>query len=150
MCKPATVTVTTSVDYVCQPVSVCPENLANQIPSNQVIPEQHTAYHHLTISHTGDKLKPGRHIAWNWWPCGSTFQVWWPADKFGGVLRTSLVALVILRTSLVVNQWCVCKFGGVSPATDTRTTPRSASGGHVMQVWWSFGSAEVRCHGWVV
>ena len=36
----------------CQPVSVCPKILANIIPSNQVIPEQHTAYHTLTISHT--------------------------------------------------------------------------------------------------
>ena len=75
--------------------------------------------------------------------------------KFGG-LRTSLV---VLRSSFGGIGHSTDKFGGhsgvcvqcggVSPATDTRTTPRSASGGH-MQVWWSFGSAEVRCHGWVV
>ena len=91
-----------------QPVSVCPKFLANLIPSIQVIPEQHTAYHTLTIFHTGDKLKFGRQIAWKcvalwkhssslvaftvkfWWHCTVKFwwhlrKFWWlSSDKFGG------------------------------------------------------------------
>ena len=70
-------------------------------------------------------------------------QVWWSADKFGGIGHSTDK---IGGHSVV----CVQVWWSFSPATDTRTTPRSASGGHVMQVWWSFGSAEVRCHGWVV
>ena len=68
-----------------QPVSVCPKFLANLIPSIQVIPEQHTAYHTLTIFHTGDKLKLGRQIAWKlvalWKHISSlvvfTVKFWW-------------------------------------------------------------------------
>ena len=86
---------------MCQPVSVCPGSLANQIPSIQVIPEQHTAYHTLTIFHTGDKLKFGRQIAWKCvalWKhssnlvalygqvlVASTDKFWWHStDKIGG------------------------------------------------------------------
>merc|ERR1711888_277625 len=88
-------------------VSVCPKILANIIPYNQVIPEQHTAYHTLTISHTGDKLKLGRQIAWKlvalWKHISSlvvfTVKFWW--HFYGQVL------VAFLRTSLVVIV-CVC------------------------------------------
>ena len=75
--------------------------------------------------------------------------------KFGG-LRTSLV---VLRSSFGGIGHSTDKFGGhsgvcvqcgcVSPATDTRTTPRSASGGH-MQFGGHLVIVEVRCHGWLV
>ena len=71
------------------------------------------------------------------------FKFWWHLrSSFGGIVRSSFGGIYasfggFLRTSLVV---IVCVFGGgISPTTDTRTTPRSTSGGHVMQAWWSFG-----------
>ena len=70
--------------------------------------------------------------------------------KFGGVLRSSFGGIGHSTDKFGGHSGVCVQCGGVSPTTDTRTTPRSASGGHVMQVWWSFGSAEVRCHGWVV
>ena len=62
--------------------------------------------------------------------------------KFGGVYGQVLVAFLrtsfggILRTRLVVIV-CVCAVWWCQSTTDTRTTPRSTSGGHFMQVWWS-------------
>ena len=129
-----------------------------------MIPKQHTAYHTLTISHTGDKLKFGRQSHRSLvalWKHSSSFggiygqvlvassfggiygqvlvalygQVWWHLRSFGGFLWTSLVVSV-----------CVC---GISSTTDTRTTPRSTSGGHVMQAWWSM-VRKVGVNGWVV
>merc|ERR1711888_91653 len=86
-------------------VSVCPKILANIIPSIQVIPEQHTAYHTLTISHTGDKLKLGRQIAWK------LVALWKHISSL--VVFYGQVLVAFLRTSLVVIVWCGVVWCGV-------------------------------------
>ena len=101
-----------------------------------MIPKQHTAYHTLTISHTGDKLKPGRHIAWKLvalWKHISSLVVFYgqvlvaflrtsfggiSSDKFGGhsVCVCSVVVSVQQQTQEPPQEVLVvvmsCKFGG--------------------------------------
>ena len=107
-----------------------------------MIPEQHTAYHTLTIFHTGDKLKFGRQIAWK------LVALWKHSSSFGGIYGQVLVALYgqVLVASTDKFWWhytdkigghSVCAVWWCQSTTDTRTTPRSTSGGHFMQVWWS-------------
>ena len=57
--------------------------------------------------------------------------------KFGGVLRSSFGGIGHSTDKFGGHSGVCVQCGGVSPTTDTRTTPRSASGGHFMQVWWS-------------
>ena len=99
-----------------------------------MIPEQHTAYHHLTISHTGDKLKLGRQIAWK------LVALWKHISSLVVFCGQVLVALVILRTSLVVIVVCVCSVV-VSVQQQTQEPPQEVLvvvmsckfGGHLVQ-----------------
>ena len=134
-----TVTVTTSVDLRVNQSQFAPGFWQiNWIPSNQVIPQ--AAYCLPPLDH----ISHWRQVeAWKT-HCMELVTLWKHNSSFGG-LRTSLVALRSslggighLRTSLVVTVVCVFAVWWCQSTTDTRTTPRSACGGH-MQVWWSFG-----------
>ena len=120
-----------------------------------MIPEQHTAYHTLTIFHTGDKLKFGRQIAWK------CVALWKHSSKlvalYGQVLVASTDKFWWHSTDKIGGHSVCVQCGGVSQQ-QTQEPPQEVLvvvisckfGGHVMQIWWSFGSAKVRCHGWVV
>ena len=66
--------------------------------------------------------------------------LWKHSSSFGGIYSQVLVASTDKfwwHSTDKIGGYSVCAVWWCQSTTGTRTTPRSTSGGHFMQVWWS-------------